>query len=376
MTTRTVHLVYPHGPGINCPVAIGRELGQQLSARYQVRHYDWDEFRIVRPGPNDVLLGHPHPNPMSVFRRSAQLPGWQRIIAMSPFAAGGKMSGGRQCAFIDRVMPMCDLYLAITGNYWFQKAPDSIFAHWKDKMVHLDLAVNRDHFPWLKHDFNAPGQRRFLYIGGCDWPKNTAYLSSIGRAIPDLTFGWIGSGKPPIEGLQPHHGRLNFTEEAARRILASYDFIVTVGTSDANPATILEAMAWGLIPVCTEQSGYTGYSSIPTVPLDDVAGAAAVLRALAAQPTEELFDLQEANSKLLDEHFNWDRFAQVVVDAIQSTTSPPLNHRTAADRLKMRYIEARSSLYWLRPANLKRFRHSVWATLSRRLQPERIQEEG
>src|SRR5512132_2659791 len=84
-TVTTIHLVYPHGPSISCPDAIGRHLGERLRPHFQVLQYDWDETRALEPGPDDVLLGHPHPAPWTIFRRSARKAGWRRIVPMTPF---------------------------------------------------------------------------------------------------------------------------------------------------------------------------------------------------------------------------------------------------------------------------------------------------
>src|SRR3990172_11633780 len=141
--------------------------------------------------------------------------------------------------------------------------------------------------------------------------------------MPESEISWGGSAKDGIPGLEPL-GRLDFASEHGRAIVAEHDFLLTVGSSDPNPATILEAAAWGLVPVCTRESGYSGYPGIPNVPLGDVRGALEILRGLQAAPAERLEELRAANDRLLDTHFTWDRFAGQVVEAIQSTTSPPL----------------------------------------------------
>ncbi|MFN3979841.1 MAG: glycosyltransferase, partial [Caldilinea sp.] len=122
-----------------------------------------------------------------------------------------------------------------------------------------------------------------------------------------------------------------------------------------NPTTVLEAMAWGLIPVCTPQSGYVGYPSIINVPLDDPEGAAIVLRRLQSLPDTELFQLQAANWRLLDEHFNWDRFASQVIDAIESTDSPACGFVTAEHRRRLRRLAMRSPMAYWRPQNFVRW---------------------
>jgi hypothetical protein len=348
----TVHLIYPHGPRVSAPDAIGRNLGRCLERRYAVRYYDWDERRTLRPALGDVLLGHPHPAPWTIFRRSAAHPGWRRVLALAPYQHGDPAL----TAFLEAVIDRADLYLAITGNYWFETMGRSPFAHWQPKTVHVDLAVDRRDFPPLKTSFAPPGQRRLVYIGSAGRSartrsKNTGYLQAIAAALPEHPIAWIGSSWRGLPGLVPL-GYQGFATESGRATVAGGDFLITVGYGDANPTTILEAMAWGLIPVCTPQSGYHGYRGIVNLPLDDVTGAVRVLRELQQAPEAVLREWQASNWQLLDGHFNWDRFGRQVMDAIESDARPALLPRTRRQRLAMRWLALTSPVAPWRPINL------------------------
>ena len=257
-----------------------------------------------------------------------------------------------QVAFADSFLHRCDLMLAVTGNAWFDTVESSPFSHWRPKMVHVDLAVDRDDFPRVKTKFNPPGQRRFVYIGHTLWYKNTGYLSEIAAAMPESRISWIGSSDRGIRRLLPL-GRQDFSTAAGRSVVAEHDFLLTVGSSDSNPTTILEAAAWGLVPVCTRESGYAGYRGIVNVPLDDPAGAVEVLRGLQQAPEDELEEMRAQNDRLLDEHFTWDRFATQVVEAIESDASPALGYEPLARRLKLRFAALRSPYSVLRRPNLR-----------------------
>lgn len=345
----TVHLVYPHQEKVSCPDAIGRQLGRRLAARYDLRLYEWDEIRRIRPKADEILIGHPHPAPWTCFRWSASLPGWRRVLMLSPYNHGDPW----QVAFLDRILPDCDRYLAITGRYWFADVPRSSYAHWRPKMVHLDLAVDRHDFPAIKTHFNPPGRRRFVYIGHSGWTKNTPYLSTVAHAAPDCPIAWIGRGDQPIVDLEPL-GFQNFATDEGKRTVATFDFLLTVGRADANPTTVLEAMAWGLIPICTPQSGYVGYPSIVNVPLDEPEAVAAILRQMQAMPDAELANLQVQNWQHLDAHFNWDRFASQVIDAIESSDSPSLGSISPEQRKRLQALALRSPGAFWRPGNLAR----------------------
>lgn len=332
-----VHLVYPHGNRISTPDSIGRELGRRLEARYTVVYHDWSERDAIEPEPGDVLLGHPNPDPHTVFRRSVRLEGWHRRLMMAPFNHGDL----RQVAFEDSIVPSCDLYLAITGPYWFQTLADSRCSHWRPKMVHLDLAIDRGDFPPLKTAFGAPGRRRVVYVGHTHRYKNTPYLSQIAALVPETEFAWLGTGSRDIRGLKPL-GQIEFASQAGKDLVTGFDFLLTVGKADCNPTTILEAMAWGLIPICTPTSGYQGIPSIPNVPLDNAAAAAAILRRLLNADESELLAMQAENWRLLDQHYTWERFAGQVIAAIESTDSPPVLRESPQRRLAFMFCDLTS----------------------------------
>ena len=337
-SARRVHLVYPHDNNrISTPDAIGCQLGRRLQARYEVVYHDYTEPGVIVPAPGDVLLGHPHPDPRSIFRRSLKQDGWHRRLMMAPF----EHRDFRRISFEDRLIERCDLVLAITGSYWFQTVADSLCSHWRPKMIHLDLAVERGDFPFLKTSFGAPGKRRVVYIGHTAGYKNTPFLSEIAARLPDVDFAWIGTGTRPIPGLA-NLGFVDFSSQAGKDVIAQFDFLLSVGDADANPTTILEAMSWGLIPVCTPTSGYEGVPGIPNVPLGDAEAAAAVMSRLLLANESDLLAMQSTNRKLLEDHFTWDRFAAQVIDAIESGESPPLGRRSLRRRLLITYYDVTS----------------------------------
>jgi hypothetical protein len=345
-----VHFVYPHGKSISCPDAIGRNVAHRLKQHFEVIQYEWDDTKVIEPGDGDVLLGHPHPAPWTVFRRSARRPGWRRIIMMSPYA-----NDPRQVAFVDPFLSRCDLYLAITGNFWFESINSSPFSHWEPKMVHMDLAVDRRDFPPLKTEFSPPHFRRFLYIGHDRWYKNVRYLEQLAQ-MTHSSISWMGSGRTRIKGVSML-GHQDFASESARRLVASHDFVLTVGRADANPTTLLEGMAWGLVPVCTPTSGYAGYQSIVNIPLDDPQGAVRVFERLQCIPEEVLIGMQTANWRALDAHFNWDRFAWQVREAIDSRVSPPMLREGTGRKAGLQVAAIVSPLSMLRRGNLRLLGH-------------------
>jgi glycosyltransferase involved in cell wall biosynthesis len=334
--TPVVHLVYPHGPGIAAPDVIGRRLGEHLARTHEVRLYDWHASTAIRPQPGDLLLGHPHPVPGTTFRRNFGRPGWGRRLVLSPFNGDA-----RQVAFLDPFVRAADAYLAITGKWWVDALPRTELAHWAPRVIHLDLAVDRADFPRVKSDFAPPGRRRLLYVGHSGWQKNVGYLSEIARARPDWDIGWLGRGDPgDIPGVT-HLGTRDTSTASTRELVATYDVMLTVGRSDANPMSILEAMAWGLVPVCTPQSGYVDEPGVVNVPLDDLAGALAVLDHLQHSPDDRLVQARRANDRRLAEHFTWERFGDQVEAGLRADL-PPAGRPSLARRLRLATVAATS----------------------------------
>jgi glycosyltransferase involved in cell wall biosynthesis len=316
----TVHLVYPHKNSISAPNVIGFKLAEELRKYFDVVTYNWDSVRMITPKAGDVLIGHPHPFPFTIFRRSVEQSGWARKIIMAPFNADWNQSG-----FIDNFIDKCDLFLAITGDYWFERIASAKASRWLPKMVQLNLAVDRKQFPNLKESFNPAGNRKFIYIGNDHPGKNLPYLREIASQLGSYEFAWAGRGGPCPE--LKSLGYVDFSLPESRRLISGYDFMITVGSADANPTTILEALAWGLIPVCTPTSGYQNEFGIVNIPLNDVNKACAMIEELQAMDLNELGQICDAGKRLLTEKYNWQIFFDKVLNAINRKDSPLISDR-------------------------------------------------
>ncbi|MGN6370806.1 MAG: hypothetical protein ACTHN5_21335 [Phycisphaerae bacterium] len=335
----TIHLVYAKGIRTSAPHVITRELSSRLRRHHNVQVYDLAERRVIVPEPGDVLIGHPHQDPLSVLTASFAHEGWAKRIIMCPYSHGIP----EICAWVDDLVCAADSFLAITGNHWFETMDQSLFSHWKYKTRQLDLAVDPQHFPPLKTRWNPPGKRRFLYIGYSAPAKGTDYLAALADAAPQVHFGWIGGGTMTTDRIEIL-GPCDFNLPDARALVAEYDFLITTGRSDANPTTILEALAWGLLPVCTPQSGYRGQPWLVNIPLDDLPAATRILHDLNAAPEDELQHRVTLGRQELQRHFTWQRFAADVMTAIQEPVAPrppgqsDWEMRAAHNRRKLREL--------------------------------------
>lgn len=312
-----IHLIYPHRDRISAPDVIGATLAAALRSIDDVRTYEVDSFEKICPSEGDILLGHAYQYAPTIYRRSVRQPGWARRILLQPYNGDWDQVG-----FLDDIIDYCDLFLTITGRHWFDRVPATHAARWFPKMIHVDLAVNRHSFPQVKHDIASAGRRRILYIGNDHPGKNIPYLSAIAEQWGGGTIDWAGRGAPA-----PHLRQLGFIDFSSidgRALIANYDFLITAGCADANPTTVLEAMSWGLIPICTPTSGYDGEPGIVNIPTADVAASCAILDGLQNAEAAALAALRQAGEERLTTHFTWQRFVEQVVDAIRSDASPPI----------------------------------------------------
>lgn len=320
----TVHLVYPHKNYISAPNVIGFKLAEELSRYFDVVTYNWDSIRKITPKEGDILIGHSHPFPFTIFRRSVEHAGWARKLIMQPYN-----SDWSQVGYIDDVIDKCDLFLAITGDYWFQRISSEKTSRWLPKMIQLNLAVDRNQFPFLKKSFNPVGKRKFIYIGNDHPGKNLPYLRAIASRFDSYEFAWAGKGTSCQE--LKSLGYIDFSMPDGRELISSYDFMITVGNADANPTTILEALSWGLIPVCTPTSGYQNEIGIINIPHDDVNEACAVIENLQSMDSHNLNKISNLGKKVLSEKYNWQIFFREVLNAINTKYSPTINRKKFDD---------------------------------------------
>jgi hypothetical protein len=117
-------------------------------------------------------------------------------------------------------------------------------------------------------------------------------------------------------------------------------------------------MAWGLIPVCTPQSGYEGIEGIINIPLDDPEAACRILRSLQDVDDDALQNWQSLNWQNIERHYNWDRFADQILAVVESKASPLMAPRRPVDALVLALYRLISPNSRWRLSKLKR--RLVW----------------
>jgi len=293
------------------PVSITSRVYRELGARSRTLLYDWTE-RVPIPGNDrDVLIGHPFPGDEGrTWNRACREGTFALRIAMLPLSHRMvEINGG-----LDPYIPLVDAVFGIMGPYWYDTWQDSALAHWKEKIIPVDMAIDASLFPRVKRRFNPPGKRTFLYIGGSGAQKGTHLLPILFGLAKRHRCVWIGNG-PPVPLVERRPWAVLDGPYLAR-LAEECDVFLTMGVSDANPTTILEAMAWGFPVCCTPQSGYSDMAEIVPLSLTDMRRNVETLERMQDAPEEELLARADAARRLVESRYNWERFLRTVVSGI------------------------------------------------------------
>lgn len=295
------------------PGSITKHLVEYLRHRAPTRLYAWDETREINYREDDILLGHPNPDPNTIFQKALRSNRKCKAkVLLFPIHHGIKSMNEFVLPLLDRA----DLILGIMGPYWFDTLDQSFLAPWMHKMVRLDMAINASQYPHIKKKFNLPGERGYLYIGSNRPEKGPEILNATMARLTNFPKGWIGFGPdfPSIPRLSTY---AELTPAFISGLLDKYDIFVNTSISDANPTTILEAMAWGYPVACTPQSGYYNIPSITTLSISDPDKNVEALLKLQYMAEEGILDLSKTNRELIERQYTWQQFCSNVWQSLK-----------------------------------------------------------
>lgn len=303
-----------------------KQLFYALNQVAPVRLYHLTEIIRSPARTADWFLGHP------VFPYFTGAKGVTEIVAVSPirpkiFALITPLhcrpdldSNHINIGFLNHVgllLEGADVLFAIMGEYWWHEWDRSPYAHWKPKMVRLDMAIDASGFPFLRHRFNPEGRRRYLYVGNNEERKGVRFLNQLFAQCSDLECGWIGNGPE-----MPHVKRISefrpLTPEFVASVMQDYDFFISPSLVDPNPTTILESMAWGLPVLCTPQSGYYETEFRLNIYSDDLARSEAALRRLQHESETNLLHMSKTARRVVEENYSWADFTGRVVREMEA----------------------------------------------------------
>ncbi len=314
-----IHFVYAgdcHNDLKHAPFTITRNVYNALKSLGDVVYYDWchsGPFQQVDDG--DIIIGHPN-YPESTATRQLFSKNARAKILIFPLHHGMPEIN---FPFNDLV-EKADAVLSITGRYWYDTIQNTKFAHWKNKITRLDMAINADEFPLIKKSFNPKGNRSFFYIGADRPEKGLSTLHSIfsGTSHQLHLYGSVDGNSAIARLPNVHlHGWATMDSDFAKSLAGMADFYVHGGVSDANPTTLLESACWGFNVACTPQSGYWPDDPFYGLNSTDIAGCRGLLDYLQEVPENVLLIRAMQVREVMVRDYNWDLFTDKVVEVVK-----------------------------------------------------------
>jgi hypothetical protein len=310
---------------IRAPHSISYHILHALRKRGTVRFYSIYEKGPIHLGEDDIFIGQPIPrggfsytgrpesdDPESITSATLRLytgSGHKKILIM-PYANDPMLVGWAK----DLAERYANGLILIGGEIWTRNWEDTPFGSIdKRNITRLDMGIDMDDYPLVKKQFNAPGKRRYLYIGHTAWYKNTAELERIARAMPEYEFAHIGNGD--IKGWKKISGFAKLTPTYMRELAKQYDIFVSTSSADAQATTILEQMCFGLVVACTHESGYE-YSSLVRLSTFDTSHNVRALLELQCASEAELVRRVSENRKIAAHAHSWKLLCDTVTNLV------------------------------------------------------------
>jgi glycosyltransferase involved in cell wall biosynthesis len=316
-----IHFVYagqPDYPYIQSPYSITKNLYYYLKQRAEVLYYTWDSYSDIPAEPDDIVIGHPHYDPNTTIQRffasGKKCKAKFTIHPLHTVRVGDNMPFDHLTRAADKVFSIC-------GPYWYDTIDTTPFAHWKDKIIRLDMAVDTNIYKYRKSHINEVGNRGIVYVGSDMPQKNLQYLYEIARRLPTVNFRWYGGNEGHQLNQLPNVkviGWCDFSNDALMTDIFNFaDLFVNVSISDANPTTLLEfGLGGGLIPICTQTSGYWNLASFINIP-HNVDTAVNTITEWLLKPEEDLKALSTYNREICERDYTWDIFCSKVYNELE-----------------------------------------------------------
>lgn len=246
----------------------------------------------------DILIGHVGPWVKEAYDR-----GFRRIILYNPsnrWYPTRNSETFESNATIEEQVKIARMVIAQSGTSWRLTAENPDLWKWR----WIDIGVDRSLFPRKKDSFSPPGKRKFCAINLYNAKeKGSDIVISLVKSRPSYQFTWIAGEKVN----QPNVKYYNFipnTSKKFQKIVTDCDFLLVPSREDAQPGTVCEAIALGLIPVVSYMSGYSiGYPSV--VFSDNVEEWLKIVDTLQNISEKELHQFRLLLDRYLDYCHNW-----------------------------------------------------------------------
>lgn len=296
-------------------------LGNLLRAKaaeigYEFVYRNLDDVSPVTLDPDDIVIGHGWFVPNS-FMQQALKQTCRAKFCIQPYTSN--MVGDEALPVLYEMFDAADHLFLITGPYWFDTMSDTKFARWHTKATRIENAVDTDAHVFGKTTWNPPGKRAALCIGYPNPVKGLDLTADLAR-VSGLRLGHCGQAAPDLFQHVPqytYHGGLKFTPETIKWLCGQYDFFVTMGRFDANPTTLCETAAWGLMPFCTPTSGYWPDQPFAELRTDDMLFNLEQVDKFQQMSEHELKARQAALRETVLRDFTWERTCGQVWEKMQ-----------------------------------------------------------
>lgn len=297
------------------PFSISKLLIEGIKSKYVLRYYDLRERVTIKPEQGDVLIGHMWLDKKSVMWNSFDNKKFSKRVLISPYNHDPKQVG-----WFKSEVEKCDLYFAISGDYWFKNLELSPFKEYKHKMIQLNMFVERKYYPWVKKTFRPKGERRFFYIGRYGVfgdEKGVGILEELANKINGFDGGYICTGGA-IKGWRKISDPRKLDKEFMSKIAEEYDFFINLSRHDAQATTILEAMSWGFPVLCTPESGYGDDLCMGVMSLTDIELNIETIQKYQEMDESELSKIVEMGWEILDKKYSPEVFLNKVLTSLEN----------------------------------------------------------
>lgn len=304
----------------NAPYVITWHLGRFLrekaaSLGFEFRYVNLDDLGDYSIGSDDIVIGHTW-YPDGFVNRALDSAARLKFV-LQPYSEG--MVAETERAWIKGLFAKADHLFLITGPEWWRRMPSGPYAEWQAKATRLDMAINTAVHPYLKTRWNPPGKRGFLAIGS-DIPAKgidlVAQLAQMGGCRL-LYYGNADASRFEHVPQAIIDSGAEFTPDVIASLCRDYDFFLSMSRYDANPTTLLETTAWGLVAACTPESGYSPYEPFMELRLDDMPFNLEQIDRLQTMPDYDLRQRSERLRHYVEDCHRWTTFCETVWRGIE-----------------------------------------------------------
>ncbi len=295
-----------------------------LSKHYKVKLYHLQETTDVQINDEDVLLLHLYPSLVAGkwaevdkntvgYKLMRQKKGAESFL-LAPYNHDIKQVGWLRDTFSQN--PHLK-FITICGQHWYESWDQSPLKDVlpRENVLQVNMGINPTDYPFLKRRFSPKGERKFLYIGRTNYPKNISALEDIALKIKNFQGGYISDGE--IRGWKKISNSTHLTKELIETLSEEYDFFLSTSEFDAQATTVLEQMCIGLIVACTPESGLN-YPTIIKLDKNDNAFNCKQIEIMQQIEESELLETVQANRKIAEEHHSWSQICGAINEFISN----------------------------------------------------------